>query len=119
MRLPGWALIPLVAVSALAAALFDHFGRLDLAVPTLFGAGMIGFAIASQWKSRQQPWFWMSVAVILALHVGVAIVPWTREWIPAVVLVPFGLVDLFVMLWIFSAVRRLISGSAPENSSSR
>ena len=47
MQLPGWAVICLVAVSALAAGLFDHFGRFGLALPTMFGAAMIGIASGS------------------------------------------------------------------------
>ena len=95
--------------STLAAWLFDHFGRLNLALPALCIIGMLGFAIAVKWKLRRHVWFWITMAVIAALHVPLILfVPWTTKWIPALVIIPIATVDLYVMLAIVSSVQKFM-----------
>jgi len=116
MRLPWWGVLCGIIASTLSAWLFDHLGKLDLALPTLISIGTLGFAIALKWKLRRRVWFWITITVIAAFHVPLILfVPWTTKWVPALVLVPFCIADLCAMLAILSIVGRLVEGpNAPE-----
>lgn len=85
--------------------LFVYFGRFELARPSLVSIGMIAIAIALRWKLRRHVWFWITMAFQAALHLPLIVfIPWTTKWIPAVVIVPVGVADLYIMLWILSIV---------------
>jgi len=89
----------------LLAMLLHRFGRFELARPIMFSVTMIGVTIAMRWKLKVHVWFWITVAFLTALHVPLILfVPWTTKWIPALVLIPFGTADLYVMLWVISIV---------------
>ena len=89
--------------------LFDRFGKLDLARPTLYSVAMIAIAIAMRWKLRRQMWFWITMTVLVALHVLLILfVPWTAKWAPAIVIIPIGIADLYAMLAILSLVGKLV-----------
>jgi len=92
----------------LVSALFDHFGRLALARPTLFSAGMVSFAIAMRWKLRRYAWFWGTMICFSALHVALILFfPWTTKWVPALAIIPLGTADLYLMLWVLAFVRKI------------
>ena len=89
--------------------LFDHFGRLNLALPTLNAVLVFGFIIAVQWRLRQHAWFWGTVAAVAALHVLLILfVPWTNKWVPALVIGAIDSADVVVVLMILAAVARFI-----------
>jgi hypothetical protein len=51
------------------------------------------------------------MVILAALHLPlILLVPWTTKWIPALVIIPIGFADLYAMLWVVSAVGRLIGG---------
>ena len=59
-------------------------------------------------------WFWTTVGVIAALHVLLILcVPWTSKWIPAVVVIPIGIADLYAMLAIFYVVGKFVEKPKP------
>lgn len=114
MRLPWWGVLCGIIASALVAWLFDHLGRFDLARPTLYSVVMVAIAAAIKWKLRRHLWFWITMTVIAALHVPlILLVPWTTKWVPAIVIIPFGIADLYVMLAILSVVEKLVEGRKP------
>jgi hypothetical protein len=89
--------------------LFDRFGKLALARPTLDSVAMVTIAIAMRWKLRGHVWFWITMTTLAALHVPLILfVPWTTKWVPAIVIIPIGLADLYVMLTIVSVVRKFV-----------
>jgi hypothetical protein len=99
--------LAVIGGSLVVGLLFLYFGRFDLARPVLVSLSMIVVAVAIKWELRRRVWFWITMAVIAALHVPLILfVPWTTEWVPAVVLTPVGLADLFVMLLILSVVEK-------------
>lgn len=111
LRLPWWGVLCCIVGSMPIPWLFDHFGKLNLALPTLFGMGMLACAVAIKWNLRRRVWFWITMLVIVGLHVAlILLVPWTDRWVPGPALVPFGIVDLFVMLAIISVAKQLIGG---------
>jgi hypothetical protein len=109
MRLPWWAMLCGIIAAALMAWLFDHFGRFSLVRPTLYSVAVLGVAIAIKWKMKRQVWFWGTMAVIVALHVLLILfVPWTTKWIPAVVIIPIGIADLYAILALLSVVGKFV-----------
>lgn len=112
IRLPGWLLICLVIGSALSAALFDHFGRLDLELPVLNSIAVLGLLVALKWKLRRRAWFWITMSIIAALHVPlILLVPWTTKWVPALAIAAIDSVDFYVILAILSVLGNIIEGA--------
>ena len=109
IHLPWWGVLCLIVGSLPIYWLFDHFGRLNIALPTLNCVGMLSFAVAVKWKLRRHAWFWGTMAILAALHVPLILfVPWTTKWVPAIVIIPIGIADLYVMLAIVSVVGKFV-----------
>jgi len=109
--LPWWAVLCLIVGGLPIAWLFDHFGKFDLARPSLLSAGTIALAIAIKWKLGRNPWFWITMAVIVALHLVLILsVSWTTKWVPASVSAGVCTVDFFVMLAIIDVVETFLKG---------
>lgn len=91
----------------LLALLLVSVGRFDLARPIMVSVAMIGLAITMRWKLRTHGWFWITIFILAALHLPLILfVPWTTKWIPAVLIAPIGIADLYVMLWAISVVAK-------------
>jgi hypothetical protein len=108
MRLPWWGVLCVGFGTVLLGLLFVFSGRFDLARPSLMAVAMVALAIVMRWKLRQQVWFWITITFLAALHLPLILfVPWTTKWIPAIVIAPFGIADLYAMLWVISVVGKL------------
>ena len=112
MRLPLWGVLCGIIGSTLSAWLFDHFGRLDLALPTLNSIGVLGFVLVLKWQQRRCAWFWITMTILAALHVPLILfVPWTTKWVPAIAIAAIDSADFCVMLTILSVVGKLVERS--------
>ena len=110
-RLPWWGVLCVILGALAMLILFDHFGQLALARPTMISAAMLVVAIAMRWKLKRYAWFWATMIVFAALHVPLILfVPWTTKWVPALAIIPFGIADLFIMLWVLSVVGKFMKG---------
>jgi hypothetical protein len=113
MRLPWWGVLCIVIGALPIYWLFDHFGRLNTALPTLNCVVMLGFAIAVKWKLRRRAWFWITMTILAALHVPLILfVPWTTKWVPAIAIAAIDSADLIAMLAILSVVGKFVEGSS-------
>lgn len=109
IRLPWWALLCLGIGVLPIYWLFDHFGKLELALPTLNCVGVFGFAIDVKWELRARVWFWITMAIIGALHVLLILfVPWTTNWVPAMTIAGIDSLDFVAILAILFVVGRLM-----------
>lgn len=109
MRLPWWGVLCVIAGTILIGLLFIEFGRFDLARPSLLSAAAIFLTIIMRWKLKRHVWFWLAIIGFAVLHVPLILfVPWTTKWIPAFVIIPIGIGDLYVMLWILSVVGKFM-----------
>jgi hypothetical protein len=114
MRLPWWGVLCVIFGTVFLALLFVYFGRFDLARPSLITVAMLALAITMRWKLRRHVWFWETMICLALLHVPLILfVPWTTKWIPAVVIAPFGIADLYVMLWVVSLVGKFAERAKP------
>jgi hypothetical protein len=93
----------------LLALIFVSVGRFDLARPTMVSVAMISLVIAMRWKLRTRRWFWVTIIILAALHLPLILfIPWTTKWIPAILIAPIGIADLYAMLWAISAVGKFM-----------
>ena len=112
MRLPWWGVLCVIFGTILLALLFVNYGRFDLARPSLISVATVALATVMRWKLRRHAWFWITMTFLAVLHLPLILfVPWTTKWIPAIVIAPFGIVDLYAMLWVLSVVGKLVEGS--------
>jgi len=108
MRLPLWAYPWVLGGFILLASMLHHFGKFALARPIMFSVSIIGVTIAMRWKLKGEVWFWITMAFLTALHLPLILfTPWNTKWIPALVLIPVGIADLYAMLWVISVVAKL------------
>ena len=115
LRLPWWGVLCVILGALAVLIFFDHFGQLALARPTMISAAMVIIAIAMRWKLRRHVWFWITMILFAALHVPLILfVPWTTKWVPALAIIPIGIADLYLMLWVLSVVGKFMGG--PEAS---
>ena len=109
IRLPWWGVLCVILGTALFGLLFVHFERLDLARPALISLAMVALATFMRWRLRRHAWFWMTMILLAALHIPLILfVPWTTRWIPAFVIAPVGIADLYLMLWILSVIGKVM-----------
>jgi hypothetical protein len=115
IRLHWWGLLCVMIGAMPLFWLFDHFGRLDLGMPTLVSTAMLGFAIAVKWKLRRRAWFWITMTVIAAFQILLILfVPWPTKWVPAAVFAGLGSVELYGVLAILDVVEKFLE--FPETS---
>lgn len=107
MRLPWWGVLCVGVIAFLLFFVFDHFGKLAIARPTLYATAIIIITVAMRWKLRGHAWFWATMGIFTALHVVlILLLPWTAKWIPAIVVIPIAIADSYAMLWVISVVAK-------------
>lgn len=112
MRLPWWGVLCVVFGTVLLALLFVFFGKFNLARPSLLSVAMVALAIGMRWTLRRHVWFWITMTFLAVLHLPLIFlfVPWTTKWIPAILIAPFGIADLYLMLWVLAVVGKFMEG---------
>ncbi len=114
LRMPGWAVVCGIIASFFCAQLFEHFGKLDLVLPTLNSVLVLGFILAFKQKLWQHAWFWVIMAVIAALHIPLILfVHWTTGWIPAMTIAAIDSLDFCLILWILAVIGKLMKEKRP------
>jgi hypothetical protein len=100
----------------LIGLLFYRFGEFDLARPTIFFSIAIIIAIAMRWDLRRELWFWIAMAVIVALHVPLILfVPWTTKWIPVMVIAPIFIGDFALITATIKVADKLMRPAHPAH----
>jgi hypothetical protein len=98
-----------MAVCGLIEWLLIDLGRFDLGLPVLNSIAVVGYTIALKRKLGRHVWFWITMAILAALHVPLVLfVPWTTMWVPALAIAAIDSGDLILMLTILSVVSNLV-----------
>jgi hypothetical protein len=96
--------------------LLSHFGRPDMATPSFIYLGILVLAVGFGWDLRTRVWFWITIAVVLALHVVLLLkVPWPHFTENRITLLPFGVADLLVDIGIIQFVKKFIVRDTAED----
>jgi hypothetical protein len=107
LRLSWRTKVLIIVISALATFLFALYGRLELALPLMNVIGVLGLMILFKWKLRRYVWFWITMAVVAALHVPlIFFVPWATKWVPAVAIAGIDSADFCLILWVLILVEK-------------
>lgn len=92
---------------------FLYAGRPDTGKYVCISVGMHLIAIWINWDLRRLLWFWTTIATLLAIHIPfLLIVPWPSRWIPAISVLPFGVVDCALILGVIALMERLMKRRA-------
>lgn len=111
LRLPRRGILSIIVGSLPIYWLFDHFGKLSMALPALNFVAVFAFLIALKWRFRRRIWFWALFIVLAAFHVELILfIPWTNSWVPALAIAVIDSADFCLIVWIFAAVGRLMEG---------
>jgi hypothetical protein len=111
------SLLPIFVGALLIGLLFNYLHKSTLERPTGLSIVVVAFAVAMKWELRSRIWFWTAMAIFVSLHVLlILIIPWPTGWIPAIVMIPIGLADLYVMLAILSVVGKFVDGQSPSEN---
>lgn len=111
IRLPWWGVLCWMAVCGLIELLLLRLGRFDLGLPALNSIAVVGYTIALKQKLGRHVWFWITMAVLAALHVPLVLfVHWTTMWVPALAIAAIDSGDLILMLAILAVVGQLMDG---------
>lgn len=118
--LPWWGVLCWMAACALITWSLIELGRFDLALPVLNSIAVVGFTVVVKRRMATRVWFWITMAVMAALHVPLVLfVPWTTKWIPAIVFAVVDSLDFCLMLWVLAVVRLFVDGSAEPTAQSQ
>jgi hypothetical protein len=111
IRLSWRGVLGVMFGTAALAFIFISLRRFDLARPSMVSVAMVGLALVMRWKLRKHVWFWVTMTLLAALHLPLILfIPWTTKWIPAILIAPIGIADLYAMLWVISVVGKFMEG---------
>jgi Na+-translocating ferredoxin:NAD+ oxidoreductase RnfA subunit len=91
--------------------LFVYLGKAELGFTVCIVLGMVMLAIKRRWKLRRHVWFWVTVAVILALHIPFLFsVRWPRTNVPTLAFsLPLGIADYLLISGAISLAEKVFS----------
>jgi hypothetical protein len=96
--------------------LLDHPGNGRAAWFTAF---TIVLATKVRWELSRNGWFWATIAAIVLCHVPfVLFVPWTAQWVPSFVIMPFCVIDGIAILAIIQGVEKRMSPAQSSDTAS-
>lgn len=87
---------------------FIYLGKFRQGIGAWICAGLIVGVVRIHWNLRTNLWFWMAIAVAVLLQIPfVVLVPWTGKYQSMFTLLPYGVLDYFVMEWLIKLAERV------------
>jgi hypothetical protein len=111
--------LKIVAVLAPVFLLFALLGNADMGLTVCIVLGMIILAVKIRWNLRNHTWFWMTIGLVLALHVPLFfIVRWPQGNVPTLFYtIPLGIVDFLVVLGTLALAEKFFSTNSSSGES--
>jgi hypothetical protein len=90
---------------------FVYLGNAEIGFTVSIVLGMVILAIKLRWKLRRHAWFWVTIALILALHIPfLFIVRWPQTNIPTIAFsLPLGIADFLLISGAISLAEKVFS----------
>jgi hypothetical protein len=115
--LPWPAILCLFVLALLLRGLLKDFGALRLYRPIGNGVLVFGFLFYLKWRLRRHAWFWITMAAVVVIHVLLIFsIPWTNNWVPALVTAGVDSLDLCLVFWILGIVEEFAGGPKDNDS---
>lgn len=112
LRLRWWAVLPLIVCAVFVCWAFDHFGKLNEALPAMNIAGVFAFILALKRNLIERMWFWVTLFILAVPHVLLILfVPWTSRWVPAIAIGGIDSLDFCAMLVVIDMIGRCMDSS--------
>lgn len=109
-----WLLLAVLCTTPLFA-LVTYLGDLGRARAAYVCAVAVLVAIRSFWGLRKRVWFWLTVTMVVFLHVPLIVfIPWGSERVPVGGLLPVGLADFGIAYGIIRLVERAMNRGTPD-----
>jgi len=106
-----WANLSIFVCTFSLLLLFDHLGRPDTAMPIVDSIFVLGVLIRLNWKLRRQRWFWITLAILVAVHVLLVIfLPWDERFSKRGPNTGIITLDSCAVFVVFSVVRQFVQG---------
>lgn len=87
--------------------LFIYFGNEDLGMTVVIALAAVMIAVRIRWSLRRQLWFWVTIGLVLVLHIPfflfVRIPP---AWFHAVAVLPIAIPDCLLTLGVIRIVEK-------------
>jgi len=106
-----WALMFGLCVG-IAGGFLVISGKAGKGVAGTLCALAIGVAISTTWGLRKNIWYWVTVGLIIALHLPLVLfIPWPNVIVPSEIrlLFPIGAVDGLFVVGVISLIERFMS----------
>jgi hypothetical protein len=90
---------------------FVYLRKAELGFTISLVLGMVILAIKLRWNLRKYAWFWVAIALVLALHIPfLFIVRWPQTNVPTIVFsLPLGIADFLLISGAISLAEKLFS----------
>lgn len=116
-RLRGRWLLAIMAWSLLLCVLLDHFGALQLFWPVNITIIVPFFVIWGHWELRRRPWFWITIASVVAAHViffSFVAWPWGTRWVWARIVEGLSTIDIVAIFALITLIEKLLHEDDPR-----
>ena len=75
------------------------------------------YAARACWNLRKHTWFWVTFAIIIAVHVLlILLIPWTSKSYPGTLLLPVAAVDYGIVYGVIKLIEKMTKSSQPQSS---
>jgi hypothetical protein len=103
-----WVLIAF-ALSFPLYGLIYYLGDPGMARAAGISAMLVIIAARMCWDLKKRAWFWVTMILLALLHVPLILLfPWPNGNLPAISLMPFGVLDLAVMYGCIKLVEKMM-----------
>jgi hypothetical protein len=119
-RRADWTGLIITAIVSPVFFLSIYLGKPEMGftLGLILGAGIL--AMKFQWQHRRHVWFWVTIIVVLALHVPLLfIVRWPESRVPTLAYsLPFGILDFVLITAALNLAEKIFSKSSFKDGDS-
>ncbi len=115
--------LKIVGLIAPVYLIFVYFHKPDMGLAVSIVLGMTILAVKIRWDLRRHAWFWVSILLVLALHLYLLMrlpqrIVAALGTLHAIGLLPIGVADLLITLGVIWVGEKLFSNGSPSEDGS-
>ena len=107
----------IVALLAPVFFFFIYLGKAEMGFTVCLVLGMIMLAIKLRWKFRRHAWFWVTIVLVLLLHIPLLFfVHWPESRVPTIAYsLPLGIADFLLISGAISLAHRVFANGSSDD----